>query len=73
MDDANKMTNNIPIILCNTLYKIISKVMVNRQKLVLDKLISQNQRGFVKGRIILNVVITTHDIIHLMEARKKLV
>jgi len=35
-------------------YKIISKVLTNRLKLVLGKSISSSQNAFIKGRQILN-------------------
>lgn len=45
--------------------------MVNRIEPLLDKMISRNQEGFVKGRNILDVVIVTHELIHSMENSKK--
>ena len=36
-----------PISLCNTGYKIITKIMANRLKKILPKLISEKQGGFV--------------------------
>ncbi|GLT63635.1 hypothetical protein SLA2020_361850 [Shorea laevis] len=39
-----------PIGLCNTTYKIISKIIVNRMKPALDDLISPCQTSFVPGR-----------------------
>ena len=39
-----------PISLCNTGYKVITKIMANRLKRILPKLIPENQGGFVKGR-----------------------
>jgi hypothetical protein len=40
----------IPISLCNIGYKIITKIMENRLKGILPKLIPENQGGFIKGR-----------------------
>ena len=46
-----------PISLCNTGYKIITKIMANRLKKLLPKLILENQGGFVRGRQILDNII----------------
>lgn len=39
-----------PIILCNVVYKIITKIMVERMKPILPNLISNEQDGFVEGK-----------------------
>jgi len=42
-----------PISFCNIIYKIISKILANRFKVLLHHFISQNQSAFVQSRIIL--------------------
>ena len=49
-----------PISLCNTMYKIFAKVLVNRIKPFLESIIGTPQKGFVPGRQILDAAITTH-------------
>lgn len=61
-----------PILLCNTsYYKILTKLLANRIKPLLEKLISPNQGGFVKGRHILDNVILVQEIIHSSHQRKE--
>ena len=60
-----------PISLCNTIYKIFAKVLVNRIKPFLERIIGSPQKGFVPGRQILDAVITTHEVIHSMKQIKR--
>jgi len=53
-----------PISLCNTGYKIITKVIANRLKHVLPKLIPENQGGFVKGCHIQDNILLVQEAIH---------
>ena len=39
-----------PISLCNTVYKIISRILVNRIRPLLPRLISPMQAAFLQGR-----------------------
>eukprot|EP00253_Pinus_taeda_P034935 PITA_34935 len=60
-----------PISLYNTSYKILTKILANRIKPLMDKLISPNQGGFVKGRHILDNVILVQEIIHSSHQHKE--
>lgn len=61
------MVDFCPISLCNTFYKILSKILVNHIKPVLDKIISPSQKGFVLGHHTLDAIITTHELLHSMD------
>lgn len=59
-----------PISLCNSFYKVISKVLTSRLLNVLPSLISHQQNGFVLGRQILDSTII-HENIHSLAMAKK--
>ena len=48
------------------------KVLVNRLKPILSRLISPKQMGFVEGRKILDGIILTHEMIHSLNQMKML-
>lgn len=53
-----------PISLCNTLYKVISKVIVQRIRPIIKKLICPNQVSFIVGRQIIDHVVVTQEMLH---------
>lgn len=52
-----------PILCCNVLYKIISKLIANRLKSVLPKFISLNQSEFIKERLLMENVLLAIEIV----------
>jgi hypothetical protein len=50
-----------PISLVSGVYKISAKVLVNRLRRVVEKIISKPQNAFVKGKQILNFVLITNE------------
>lgn len=59
---ANKVKDFCPIALCNTVYKIISKIIANRLNVALGDIISKNQSAFIKGWCIQENILVAHEV-----------
>jgi len=69
--DLELLTNWRPISLLNIDYKIATKAVANRMKKIINKIISSNQTGFIKGRYIgENVRLIQEVIAHLNNSNK---
>jgi len=59
-----------PISLCNFLYKIISKIVAERLKPWLSRIISPEQFGFLKDRQIFDAIGAAQEVIHTIKDKK---
>ena len=70
-NDAKSMKKFRPISLINCCFKIFSKAVTNRFALMIDRIITKCQSAFIRGRFILESVISAHKIIHEVHRSKK--
>ncbi|GJW86813.1 RNA-directed DNA polymerase, eukaryota, reverse transcriptase zinc-binding domain protein [Tanacetum coccineum] len=62
-DTPNQISDFRPIACCNVLYKWISKILTNRMKNGLSKVVSVNQSAFIPGRHIQDNILLTQELL----------
>ena len=70
MTGLKSLENYRPINLCNTLYKIVAKILVARIRPHLDKLVSPLQSAFVLGRRSVDNAIVVQEVILTISNKK---
>ena len=60
-----------PISLLGGLYKLLAKVLANRMKKVVGKVVSTSQNAFVKGRQILDASLIANEVIDTWQKQKE--
>ncbi|OMO52067.1 reverse transcriptase [Corchorus capsularis] len=70
VENPRTMKDFRPIALCNVIFKIISKVLANRLKLVLPQIIGESQIAFVPERMIYDNALIAFETIHFMRNKR---
>jgi hypothetical protein len=70
-NEARSMKKFRPISLLNCSFKIFTKVLTNRLARIINRLISYHQSAFIRGRYILESIVTAHEIIHEVHRKKE--
>lgn len=65
------MSDYRPISLGNVVSRILSKVLANRLKLILAKIISDAQSAFVLNRLISDNTTVAYELLHMMRNKRK--
>ena len=65
------MSHFRPISLCNVIFKLVSKVLANKLKRILGRIISDCQSTFVAKRVITNNILISFEILHYMKSKRQ--
>ena len=70
MAHPNQITQFCPISLCNTLYKLVSRILVQRLKPYMAEIINPYQARFVSGRRTNDNIILVQEVIRTLKYRR---
>lgn len=68
---ARLVSNYRSISLCNVSYKIVTKVIANRMKFILNDIIDECQSAFISGRFISDNMIIGQETLHFLQHKRK--
>lgn len=70
-DHPESMSDFRPIGLCNTIYKLITKIITHRLRPIICNLVSPLQSSFIKNRGIEDNVIVVKEVAHIFHKARK--
>lgn len=53
------------------LVKILTKVLANRMKRVMEKIVSENQSAFIPGRLITDNIMVSYEMMHYLKQEQR--
>ena len=65
--EAKELKDYRPISLCNVIYKVVSKCLVNRLRPTLNEIIAPTQSAFIPGRMITDNAIIAFECLHAIQ------
>ncbi|XP_055962303.1 uncharacterized protein LOC130015686 [Mercurialis annua] len=63
VDNPEIISEFRPIACCNTMYKVISKILAKRMSSILSRIVSSSQSAFVPGRSIADNILLAHELV----------
>lgn len=60
-----------PISLCNVIYKVLSKVLINRIKSILRNLVGKIQSAFISNKLVTDNIIIAYEVFHWLKSDKR--
>ena len=70
-NDLVRLFDFRPISLCNIIYKIVAKCLINRLRPILDEIISPHQSAFVPGRLITDNILLAYECTHYIQNKRR--
>ncbi|KAA3475298.1 reverse transcriptase [Gossypium australe] len=71
VENPKNLSQFRPISLCNIVYEIITKVLVNHMGAILGNCINEAQGAFIPGRHISDNVLIAYEVFHSLKMKKK--